>query len=207
MDQIEDKPKNLTPDRFWFRVHNEVLHDMTFIDMPDADLGTYVRLLALANSTKSVGIIQGDAARIAKALRLTVDETDAFLQRMEARDLIVVDDAMVAILDERHYEGKGLAPSQSREAQNIRQRNRRAKLKEEGNAAVTRCHSDASRDIEENSDSIEQTQPEKRIEEKPIEEDRTTIRAERSEVPYIGDSLGQGPWDDLDPGHHDGILL
>jgi hypothetical protein len=189
MDDSTENPKKNTPDRFWFRIHNEVLHDMTFIHMSDADLGAYVRLLALANSTRNVGVIYADVAGIARGLRLAETATGELLERLERWDLIMRDDGMVAILDERHFEGKGLTASQSRAAQNERQRQRRDRLKQE--AQAERGHSDKSQDIEEDSDSTEESQTEKRTYENRIEENRNTINEpSESEGPNQGDYLG-----------------
>ena len=119
---------NPTPDRFWFKVFNEVLHDMVFIDMPNQELGIYVRLLALANSTRNVGLISGDMATVSRALRLEPSEME-FLRDLDRRGLIILEEGIVGVADERHFEGKGLTPSESREANMLRQRRRRERLR------------------------------------------------------------------------------
>lgn len=127
-DNTLQQPANPTPDRFWFKVFNEVLHDMVFIDMSNQELGVYVRLLALANSTRNVGRIDGDLASVARALRLEPSEVE-LLKDLDRRGLVILEDGVVGIADERHFEGKGLTPSESREAQNERQRRRRQSLR------------------------------------------------------------------------------
>jgi len=173
-----------TPERFWFKVMNEVLHDMVYITMPDSTLGAYVKLLALANSTRSVGLIHGDVATIAVALRMKPKDAQALLDYLEVRGLIYVESGVVAIADERHFEGKGLTPSQSRDAQNDRQRKHRAKVREmtTGPAEVQGeqpGHRDMSRAIEEESDSREESQSEK--------SHINTFLADKKEMSYEGD--------------------
>lgn len=193
IDRTEEQSKSATPDRFWFRIHNEVLHDMTFIHMPDADLGAYVRLLALANSTRNVGVIYADVAGIARGLRISEAATSELLERLERSDLIIRDDGMVAILDERHFEGKGLTASQSRAAQNERQRQRRAKLKREAQAQPG--HRDMSQHIEQDSDSTEQSQSQEITE--PIAPDIITSEPSERECLDPYEYMGSGP-DDTD---------
>jgi hypothetical protein len=125
---LAEEPTNPTPDRFWFKVFNEVLHDMVFIDMPNQELGVYVRLLALANSTRNVGQIAGNIATVTRALRLEPSEVE-YLHDLDRRDLIIIGDGVIAIAEDKHYEGKGLTPSDSREAQNERKRRSRRKFK------------------------------------------------------------------------------
>jgi hypothetical protein len=155
-DTQANSATNPTPDRFWFKVFNEVLQDMVFIDMSNQQLGIYVRLLALANSTRNVGLISGDLSKVARALRLDPDKVN-LLHDLDARGLIYVESGVIAIADERHFEGKGLNPSDSREAQNERKRRQRAKVKAITGAPASQRHRDMSPAIEEVEKSTEQS--------------------------------------------------
>lgn len=184
MDSALSNTASKTPERFWFKVMNEILQDMVYITMPDSTLGAYVRLLALANSTRSVGLIHGDVAAIAGALRMKPKDAQALLDYLELRGLIYVENGVVAIADERHFEGKGLTPSQSREAQNDRQKKHRAKVREltaghGGTQGAQPGHCDTSRTIEKDSETREESQSEK--------SERSTFLADKKEETYEGD--------------------
>lgn len=155
-DQTSTDPAtNPTPNRIWFKVFNDVLHDMVFITMPDALLGTFVRLLALANTTRNVGLIYGDAATIAMALRLPLEDAERSLQELDRLGLVIVEDGVVGIADDRYYTGRGLRASDSREAEADRQRKHRDAVKAARNqiSSAAACHSDESRPRRESDES------------------------------------------------------
>jgi len=161
-DQPNTENRGQPMHRFWVKLEDDIFTDLRFMRMPAAVLGIYLRLVMLANDDGHPGVIAYDLDTIAGVLpddRLTFDRA---VEDLEQASLIFVEPDRLTIANPRHYQGKGLNPSDAPEYRAATQQRYRERRKQtdsvterDGNALPTRTehsreeHSKSEADTEE----------------------------------------------------------
>lgn len=189
--------------RFWVKIEDDFLTDIRFIRMSDELLGVYVRLVLLANDDRHPGVLHASLEDIAYACHTESADMQWKLAALEELSLIYVEEGRVTIDNDRHYQGRGLNPSDAPEYLADKQRRYRQREK----AAKEDAAGDSSRYGNASPTRAEQTRPDA---DQTTEEEHVGSKALKKEVgevePACDDfSLLEASWEAYARGDQDDI--